>query len=212
MACRIFQSKFNWRSKSTLILFLFCCQIGFSGVGRFTWCQGSGPAPSPAPSPSLCPMWMQLMKWLSGAQPTSLKVSWRSSEERSGRVHDTVCLEHPELSVFTSDHRAVPAIPAPQIGVKHPSTLSWQWQQWRYPSQSQKCSLVRLGDRRVSGKAETCSLPRPAPPARPLLWVTWYSLLRASHSQKSARKPQDSNTSIWEQTDAWTLVSSPLVP
>ena len=212
MACRIFQSKFNWRSKSTLILFLFCCQIGFSGVGRFTWCQGSGPAPSPAPSPSLCPMWMQLMKWLSGAQPTSLKVSWRSREERSGRVQDTVCLEHPELSVFTSDHRAVPAIPAPQIGVKHPSTLSWQWQQWRYPSQSQRSSLVRLGDRRVSGKAETCSLPRPAPPARPLLWVTWYSLLRASHSQKSAWKPQESNTSIWEQTDAWTLVSSPLVP
>lgn len=164
MACCIFQSKFNWRSKSTLILFLFCCQIGFSGVGRFTWCQGSGPAPSPAPSPSLCPMWMQLMKWLRGAQPTSLKVSWRSREERSGRVQDTVCLEHPELSVFTSDHRAVPAIPAPQIGVKHPSTLSWQWQQWRYPSQSQRCSLVRLGDRRVSGKAETCSLPR-RPPA-----------------------------------------------
>lgn len=215
MACHIFQSKLNWRSKSTLILFLFCCQIGFSGVGRFTWCQGSGPAPSPAPSPSLCPMWMQLMKWLRGAQPTSLKVSWRSRKERSGRVQDTVCLEHPELSMFISDRGAVPAFPAPQIGGETSLYSVVRGTAVRVTIKPFPEPKVPSGEARWKAsvrKVETCCLPRPAPPARPLLWVTWYSLLRASHSQKSAWKPQESSTSIWEQRDAWTLVSSPLVP
>lgn len=209
MVCHILQSKFSWRSKLTLILFLFCHQIGFSGVGRFTWCQGSGLAPSPAPSPNLCPMWMQLTKWLRGAQPTSLKVCWRSCQERSGGVQDTVCLEHPEPSVFGSDHRAVPAIPAPQSGdetsLYRIVTLTAVTVTIKL-FQSQRCSPVRLGDKQVSGKLETRSLPRPATLLpRPLLWVTWYSLLRASNSQKSAWKPQQSSTSLWEHRDTWTL-------
>ena len=149
------------------------------------------------------------MKWLTGAQPTSLKVRWRSRKERSGRVQGTVCLEHPELSVFVSDHRAVPAIPAPQIGgetslyctvtvtavtvtVKlfpEPKVQSREAQWW---------ASVREGGNLLP------TPPRPTAP-RPLLWVTPYSLLRASHSQKSAWKPQESNTSVWEQRDAWTL-------
>lgn len=80
------------------------CPIGFSGVGRFTRWQGSGPAPLPAPSPSLCPMWMQLTKWLRGAPLTSLKVPYRSSRKEvagycAQSVWNTQHCQH-----FFSDH------------------------------------------------------------------------------------------------------------
>ena len=187
MACHIFQSKLNWRSKSTLILFLFCCQIGFSGVGRFTWCQGSGPAPSPAPSPSLCPMWMQLMKWLRGAQPTSLKVSWRSRKERSGRVQDTVCLEHPELSMFISDRGAVPAFPAPQIGGETSLYSVVRGTAVRVTIKPFPEPKVPSGEARWKAsvwKVETCSLPRPAS----FLYLL-YTLIKHYYTKLWAIKP-----------------------
>lgn len=155
-------------------------------------------------------MWMQLTKWLTGAQTYFFKSRWRSRLERSGRVQGTVCLEHPELSVSVSS-RAVPITFCSSDWGEHPSTVLWQWQQWQWlsnSSQSQRCSLVRLGRQCREGGNLLPAPPHPLPPPPTSAQVTPYSLL-SLYSAESAWKPQESNTKRLGAERRLDSVSSP---
>lgn len=158
----------------------FGLPIGFSGGGRFTWWQGSGPAPLPAPSHSSCPMWMQLTKWLRGAPLTSLKVPYRFLRE-NGRLQ-CWCVWNMELCQrLFSDHGAC-------FGHSFSSGGVWS-ATWLYCSND-----------RIDHDYQTVLRANPLPewgfvlrdsawgarhlvsaPLGPLLGVAWHTLLRASN-------------------------------